>query len=65
MNPNDLKNEIAFRGRVNQNMGASVKRIMEKYGGIPAAVLDKEFNSFLVDIYIAGAADALKELKYE
>ena len=56
----NLKKEIAFRKKVNKQIEKSIKGIMKKYGGIP---MEEDFSRFMAEVYIAGAVDAIKNIK--
>ena len=59
----NVQEEIKIQKEIDDRMTSSIKTIMAKYGGVPAAVLDKEFSQFIADVYVAGAADAILTLK--
>ena len=59
----NVQKEIEIQKEIDDRMTSSIKTIMAKYGGVPAAVLDKEFSQFIADVYIVGAADAILTLR--
>ena len=56
----NLKQEAEIQKKINRQMEKSVKRIMEKYGGVP---MDEDFSKFVADVYIAGATDAIENIR--
>jgi len=56
-----MKNlEAKTQEKINKQAEKSIKEIFKKYGGIP---MDEDFGRFVADVYIAGATDAIKNLK--